>query len=98
MSFFLKFSELFYNAILNFNLTQFIIFSIFCFTFVVCGIIYKLAGNHINHLAMAINDLNTTLVKSSDTLSNDIKDLNRVSRKEHTKMLEVLHRLLGRND
>ena len=98
MSLLFKFSELIYNCILNFNTIQFIIFGFICFIFICCGIIYKLAGNHINHLTLAINDLNKTLVKSSDTLSSDIKELNKNSRREHSKMLEVLNRLLGRND
>lgn len=95
---FFKFLDILYKSVLNLNTTQFIIFGVFCFIFVLFGVIYKLAGNHINHLTMAINDLNVTLKDSSKTVSDSVKTLDQNSRREHGKMIELISRIMGRTD
>lgn len=91
-------AQIFYNALLNLGPLQILIFSLFLGICVLMSCVYKLASNHINHLTMAIDNLNNTLSSQGKDIVSSIKASDSHSREEHTKMIEVLNRLLGRTE
>jgi hypothetical protein len=94
------------EAILNFVTTCFlgltlpklILFCVFCLVMVIVAIVYKLSSNHLHHVEMSITKNTEALYHMSEKVVGAVQSMERTSRDEHMKQVEVLNRLLGRSD